>query len=112
MPFPCPKCNTPDKGVLLFNLVAPCDACAGIIPEKKKEKEKYTIHKHKELPSLGVYYKVALGCGGEEHRDYLNERIRDGGVTRYCFDLFSAKEYIDLYVKNKPESLCVVQWSE
>lgn len=110
MNFPCPKCNTPDKGVLLFNLVAPCDACSGILSEKKKEKEKYTIHNHKELLFLGKFLKVALGCGPENGRIYIQRDISKG-----CNDFFwtdysdftTHKDYL-----NYPDDLCVVQWSE
>ena len=33
--FPCPTCNKPDVGVLLFTTVAPCDECYGVKPDNK-----------------------------------------------------------------------------
>lgn len=108
MNFPCPKCNAPDRGVLLFNLVAPCDTCSGIVPEKKKEK--YTIHNQKELLFLGNFLRVALGCGPEEDRVYIQREINKGCPgyfwTDYC-NVFTHKDY-----KNYPNDLCIVQWSE
>lgn len=108
MNFPCPKCNTPDKGVLLFNLVAPCDACSGIVPEKKREK--YTVHQHKELKDLKDYYAVALGCGDEKQAviNCLNSYPPDG---EYGYDSPDS-EFIQVYARERPEDYCVVQWSK
>lgn len=111
MNFPCPKCNTPDKGVLLFNLVAPCDTCSGILPEKKKEK--YTIHNHKELLYLGKFLRVALACGLDTstERKYFQREIYSKGCNDFFWtdysDFTTHKDYL-----NYPDDLCVVQWSE
>lgn len=105
MNFPCPKCNTPDKGVLLFNLVAPCDSCSGIVPEKKKEK--YTIEFHKDLHKLGKFIQVAVSCG--KNREAIQQRIDNN----YSWLWTSYEVYeSDSWFIQRPDDLCVVQWSE
>lgn len=105
MNFPCPKCNIPDKGVLLFNLVAPCDTCSGIILPKKKEK--YTIELQEDLPSLGVFVRVALACG--EDKEFIQRKLDEGyGFTWTLYEGYSTHRWFIDYQYN----YCVVQWSE
>lgn len=111
MNFPCPKCNTPDKGVLLFNLVAPCDACVGILPEKKKEK--YTIEIQRDLPGLGQFIRVALVCGENTtvDREYVEAKIELGTHLSYTWTKY--KDYsTHWWFTDYLDSICIVQWSE
>ena len=113
MNFPCPKCNVPDRGVLLFNLVAPCDTCSGIAPTPEKKLEKYTIHNHRELLSLGRFIRVALTCGedNEYERDYVQKCIYGTTIDNYTWTDYSNfsthKDFLSY-----PSDICVVQWSE
>lgn len=109
MNFPCPKCNTPNRGVLLFNLVAPCDTCSGIVPEKKKEK--YTIESHKDLLKLGKFIRVALACGPEWDRKYTQTRLEKRGVADFTWTEYSVF-LTHPYLTDYPDDICVIQWSE
>ena len=105
MNFPCPKCNTPDKGVLLFNLVAPCDACSCIILPKKKDK--FTIELQKDLPSLGIFVRAALACG--EDKELIQRKLDSGyDFIWTLYEGYSTHRWFTEYQDN----YCVVQWSE
>lgn len=106
--FDCPKCGASGKGVLLFNSVAPCDSCYGIKPvEKKGDREQYTIHQHRDLPGLGKYYRVALGCGYDKKSIETALTLNPNGG--FFYDGYGS-QHIPRYISSKPDGFCVVQW--
>lgn len=88
-------------------MVAPCDSCSGIVPEKKEEK--YTIESHKDLLKVGKFIRVALACGPECDRKYIQTRLEKHGVNDWTdYSVFLTHPHLTDF----PDDICVVQWSE
>lgn len=75
MKFDCPRCGTTGTGVLLFNLVAPCDRCSGIVTtrSRKASLEVMTMEEMSKLEPKPWGY----AWFGNHKKQYIEDRLKD-----------------------------------
>ncbi len=116
MSFDCPKCGAVGVGVLLFNLVAPCDKCKGI---SLKRKQRYTSCTQGELASgWPVGAKRIYFFMPSDYAEIV-KRTNDGTAKgRYHIEywLSNDENYFNLnkaYItQNCNDEPCIIDWGE
>lgn len=109
MKFDCPKCGIVGAGVLLFNLVAPCDRCSGIVT-RKAGLEVMTI---KDMSKLEPKPWGYAWFGAGEKKEFVDSCLQDELRTDDIH--WSYTEYthgVTLNRLNYPDSYVIVMWEK
>lgn len=111
MKFNCPKCGTIGTGVLLFNLVAPCDKCSGITTRPRKSGlEVMTIGEMSKLePKPWGYAWFDI----DEKKESVESWLKYELISHEMY--WSYTEYIHSRLSERlkhPNSYVIVMWEK
>jgi hypothetical protein len=113
MQFDCPRCGTAGTGVLLFNLVAPCDRCSGIVTTKPRKSglEVMTIEEMSKLePKPWGYAWFGTDEKKESVEDCLKYELKRPDEVYWSYTEYISSATIKRL--NYPNTYVIVMWEK